>query len=73
MAEKDPCYQCTKRWVKDGHTCHSTCKEYLERCEEQRAKNAKRRAVRDTEQVANDFKFAGIRKSMRHKRGHEKT
>ncbi len=24
------CFNCPKRWVRDGKTCHSTCPDYLE-------------------------------------------
>ena len=30
------CYKCTKRWVKDGRTCHSTCPEYADAVEADR-------------------------------------
>lgn len=33
------CYGCTKRWVRDGKTCHSSCKEYSDAvAEDQRRK-----------------------------------
>lgn len=25
-----PCKGCTKRWVKNGITCHGSCKEFME-------------------------------------------
>lgn len=56
------CYKCTERWVKDGKTCHSTCKRYADAL----AEEARKRELR------NDA-LAGDRELTAYKKQHYKA
>ena len=71
-AEKDPCWECPKRWVKDGETCHSTCGDYLKRRAEKDWENRARRMQMKAKADADAVYVAGVRRAMRHWRRHKK-
>lgn len=51
------CYKCTERWVKDGKTCHSSCKRYADAV----AENERKRELRKEAQ-ASELAFRGYKK-----------
>lgn len=71
-AEKDPCWECPRRWVKDGKTCHSTCGDYLEARAKKDRENEERRARSEAKADADAVYVAGARRDIRHRRGHKK-
>ena len=62
------CYGCPDRWVRDGHRCHSTCKEYLARRAKSDAIQAKRREAVLAQRDAENLIAEGIRKTQKRKK-----
>lgn len=50
------CYKCTERWVRDGKTCHSSCKRYLDAVEEEKRQKELRNDAQAGEREFREYK-----------------
>ena len=50
------CYKCTERWVKDGKTCHSTCKRYADAVAENERKRELKIKANESELAFRGYK-----------------
>lgn len=50
------CYKCTERWVRDGKTCHSSCKRYTDAVAEEARKRELRKEVQAGEREIKAYK-----------------
>lgn len=62
------CYGCPDRWVKDGHRCHESCKEYLERTRKHEEFLAEVRSQKAPQNDADAFVAHSIRRVIGRRR-----
>ena len=65
MKGDNPCHGCTERWVFAGRSCHSVCKQWLERKQELDAENEAIRAAKRANEDAVGFAVQSARNTIR--------